>query len=615
MTGGHSMARTGWLIVAISLFLFLAAYQLGLPGLHYDEAKEAGVNAMELLHRAPVTAFRDATVSVLGLELPLMTQDYIGALNVYLALPFLAATGIGVPNLRLLALILAVLGLLALERAVSEWLALCSGRQDSVAPIAPAALTCLTLLAAAPSFVFWQRQGIFVTNATIPFTFACIWQGLRWLRLGEGRALILSAFCAGLAVYAKLLAAWVVLPFCGLCMAWWLGRRARGAFIEDRGTRVRRQPSGLAKGRYAWLLHWRSLGLPLLAALAFAAPLIPFILFNVKTGGTLSSITQNLGSSYYGVNNAAIWENATVRWQQLLQTLRGDHLWYLGALEGNALAPAAALGLPAAALLRRGGRRVVGPPLLLLAAAFGASFFTVSDLFVTHYALLHPLAIAVTGVGLHELWRWAAFKGGDGADGRGPGGAVGAGRKGNAGNPLWEWLRGLISGSASGPQFGLKVVAHSSLALVVCAVFLLDLRATAGYHSALTRSGGLVDHSDASYHLAFDLRHGGMGAPIALDWGMEAPIRFLSEGRVRPIEVFGYGSLQEPDGGFIERLEPFLDNVDNVYLLRAPGNEVFQGRRAAFERMVRERNGRLEREQVYAQLDGTPLYERWRVHD
>ena len=112
------------------------------------------------------------------------------------------------------------------------------------------------------------------------------------------------------------------------------------------------------------------------------------------------------------MDNAAVWMNATVRWQQLLQTLRGDHLWYLGAVEQNALAPWLALVLPVAALARPAGRRVVGPPILLLAAAFAASLFTVSDLFVTHYALLHPLAIAVTGAGLHGLWRRSVPGGG-----------------------------------------------------------------------------------------------------------------------------------------------------------------------------------------------------------
>ena len=613
MTRGQSKVRIGWLVAPVSLFLFLAAYQLGLPGLHYDEAKEAGVNAMELLHGTPVTAFRDATVSVFGLDLPLMVQDYIGALNIYLALPFLAATGIGVPNLRLLPLTLAVLGLLALERSVSEWLALNEHKELPVAPIYLASLACLTLLAAAPSFVFWQRQGIFVTNATFPLTFACIWLALRWFRLGQGRALILSALCGGFAVYAKLLAAWVVMPFGTICALWWLWRNGRQALGADEGHGPLIHPGSTSESKLSRLRHLRRPVLPLAATLAFALPLFPLILFNLKTGGTLTTVTQNLGSSYYGVDNAAIWTNASERWQQLLQTLRGDHLWYLGAIEQNAFAPWLALVLPAVALSRPAGRRVVGPPLLLLVAAFAASLFTVSDLFVTHYALLHPLVIAVTGVALHQLWRSSApIVGTETNRARRPD-VTGGERRGKSRILAPERLLAL----ASRCRMKLPIVRVSALQFIltvlVCASVLLDLRATAAYHGALTRSGGLVDHSDASYHLAYDLRHGSMGAPIVLDWGMEAPVRFLSEGSVKPLEVFGYSSLSEPDGAFIQRIEPFLQNVDNVYLLRAPGNELFRGRREAFEQIVKDRYGRLELEKVYAQQDGTPLYERWRV--
>ena len=585
MTRGHRKRRLGWLAATVGLFLSLAAYQLGLPGLHYDEAKEAGVNAMELLHRAPVTAFRDATVAAFGIDLPLMVQDYIGALNVYLALPFLAATGIGVPNLRLLPLCLAVLGLLALERTISEWLAFCARNPAPGAPIAPAALACLTLLAAAPSFVFWQRQGIFVTNATFPFTFACIWQTLRWLRLGQARALIPAAFCAGLSLYAKLLAAWIILPLALGCVGWWLWQRAKSG-----GQRP--------MGHGPWAL------ITIAAALAFLLPLTPFILFNLQTGGSLASITQNLSSSYYGVNNAAIWTNATVRWQQLIQTLAGNHFWYLGTVQQNLLAPWLALALPLAALARPSGRRLVGPPFLLLTMAFVASLFTVSDLFITHYALLHPLAVAVTGVGLHELWQWSA-RGNQVDDGK-----AGLSRSGHR---IGDRLRRFTARGPLTPYTGYGSALRLLLAFLIFGCALLDLRATAAYHNALTRSGGLVDHSDASYHLAFDLRYGGLGAPIVLDWGLEAPIRFLSEGSVTPIEIFSYASLHKPDEGFNRRLERFLDNADNVYLLRAPGNELFQGRRIAFERLVMQRNGRLQREQVYSQRNGVPLYERWRV--
>ncbi len=78
---------------------------------------------MELLTGAPINAFRGASLHLLGWQLPLMVQDYIGALNVYFALPLLALTGIGVPNLRALSLLTGVAALLLLERAVTEWIA------------------------------------------------------------------------------------------------------------------------------------------------------------------------------------------------------------------------------------------------------------------------------------------------------------------------------------------------------------------------------------------------------------------------------------------------------------------------------------------------------------
>ena len=128
-------------------------------------------------------------------------------------------------------------------------------------------------------------------------------------------------------------------------------------------------------------------------------PLLPLLLFNLQTGGTFASLGGNLGQSYYGVDNRDLLANLPVRLRQLGQVLRGDQLWYLGGLHANQLAPWTAL-LATAAALTVGGRRAlatVGPPLALLALAVVASLFTVSDLFVTHYALIQPLAVAVVG--------------------------------------------------------------------------------------------------------------------------------------------------------------------------------------------------------------------------
>ena len=553
-----------FLIAFFLLFLFLASYNLGLPGLHYDEAKEAGLNAMELLTGAPVTVFRRASVSLSGVQLPLMVQDYIGALNVYLALPLLWLTGIGVPNLRALAILTALAALLLLERTVSEWMCLCRADQGALrrrAPLSLAGVIAGALLSVSPSFIFWSRQGIFVTNIMQPLTLACIWQGVRWLRLGRRRSLLLSAFWGGLALYAKVQAVWLVGPLGLLAGGWWLW--------QQRTT----PPDAAETQAYAPITILLLVG----ALGAFMLPLLPLILFNVQTGGLWSVLSRNAQTSYYGVNNADWVGNLAVRWQQWGQMLRGDHFWYLGGVYGNVLAPWL-WGVFIGSGLWRWPKVLVGP-LLLLLAAFGLSLFTISDLFITHFALLQPLAYGVAGVaGAQWLHKSATVLEQQGKDAK-------------------FWLYG---------RRGIVI-------LLLLVWMVLDVTATVRYHGALNRSGGLADHSDASYHLAYYLRHKGLGAPIALDWGIDAPVRFLSQGSVTPIEIFGYDSVAEPDADFEERLALFLPNPDNVYLLRAEAQTVFRGRRQLFLDAVAEQARTAVLVQTFAQRDGTPLFEVWRA--
>jgi hypothetical protein len=556
-------------VLALLLFLALSSWQLGLPGLHYDEAAEAGVNAMELLTGAPVTAFRNVAITRFGRSLPVMVQDYIGALNVYLALPALALTGIGVPNLRIVAILIGLATLLLLERATSEYWAFVNQihipptpRSVFRPPHSLAGLFTIVLLVASPSFVFWSRQGIFVTNLTQPLCFWALWQGLRWLRTGRPAALLWGAFASGLAIYAKILAVWVIAPFALLAAGWWLRRQWRGL-------------EGAAP--LSWLL---ALGM----VAAFVTPLMPLLYFTWQTGGVLSRITASLDQSYYGVDNLALWQNVLVRGRQVVQSLRGDHFWYLGGLYGNWLAPWLAGGCTALALWRDWRR--AGPPLLLLSLAWLCSLVTISDLFITHYALLQPLMVAVAAVSAATLIE-----------------------------VLGAQQSAMDRAASSNRGRGRSIVAIGRVGLWALLVvwFVLDLTATVRYHAVLARSGGLADHSDASYHLAYHLRYNGMGAPLALDWGFAAPVRYLSEGTVRPIEIFGYDSFTAPDAGFAERLRPFLQNPTNVYLLHAPEMTVFAGRREVLIALVAASSQRLVLEQTFRQRDGAPLYELWRV--
>jgi len=153
--------------------------------------------------------------------------------------------------------------------------------------------------------------------------------------------------------------------------------------------------------------------------------------------------------------------------------------------------------------------------------------------------------------------------------------------------------------------------AAAILLLIVWGV--CDVRATVRYHRVLAQSGGLADHSDATYDLAYHLRYNGLGAPITLDWGIDAPVRYLTEGTVTPIEIFGYASPAEPDSGYAERVQLFIENPDNVYLLHAPGQTVFKGRRETFMYEAEMLGRTPVLEQVFRQRDDVPLFELWRL--
>ncbi len=296
---------------------------------------------------------------------------------------------------------------------------------------------------------------------------------------------------------------------------------------------------------------------------------MPLALFNVETGGTLSSVLGNAGRSYYGVDNLDVAANVSVRAGQLAQVLRGDQFWYLGGSFANRAAPWLAAVCIGAGVWR--APRCTLPPVVLVGAAALASVVTISDLFVTHFALLYPFVIAAAAISLDRV---------------------------------------LVSFPPGGRQAS---VAHTVVGLALAVWVAGNLWADVGYHRALAQSGGLADHSDASYHLAYYLRYNGLGAPIVLDWGIEAPVRYLSQGAVRPVEIFGYESLDSPDEQFGARLEQFLPNPDNVYLLHAPGHTVFDGRREAFFRWRKTRGLRRSWWRYLDSVTGSRCYEVWRV--
>jgi hypothetical protein len=127
-------------------------------------------------------------------------------------------------------------------------------------------------------------------------------------------------------------------------------------------------------------------------------------------------------------------------------------------------------------------------------------------------------------------------------------------------------------------------------------------------------SGGYSAHSDAIYDLAAYLDEAGYSAPVALDWGMDAPLRFLTAGRVSPVEVFGYDRLDATDPGFAERIASYLESSNNIYIAHAPDKTVFRGRIEALEELAQQKGWWLLQQAWFTQRSGEVLFIVYRAH-
>jgi hypothetical protein len=548
--GPGSRWRPAWQaasLAALLIYFALALPNLTLPGLHPDEAQEAGLQAQQILAGRPVTAFRGASIQVLGLGWPLMVQDYIGSLNVLLALPFFALLGSSVMALRLMSV---AVGLATLALAQAAGAAVFGRRVGAIAGL---------LLAVQPSFLFWSRQGVFVTSVTAALALAWLLSMAIWWQRGGAWRLALGGVLAGLGVYAKLLFVWVL-----------GGALAAGAVVLFL-LRATRTP-----GR--WPRAPRLLRAVPVFALALLAGAAPLLLYNLRTSGTLASVGSNLTTSFYGVNNLDLGANLATRWDTLRAVLAGrDHLWYLGGSFGNPwtewLVASASLAVLLHAAARRPGWAASLGLLLLTLAAFAQTIFTVSGLFPTHFAVLLPLFPLLAAVGLDRA------------------GALATG-----------WL-------ASLPRLG----EHLRRGLTACAVAVValamarDVWVAASYHRALARTGGLNAHSDAIYSLAAHLDAEGSGCMVvALDWGIAPQVRFLTGGRVAPVELFGYS--WEPDEAFAGELRAALARPNTVFVLHWPQEAIFP-RGEAFEAELQRQGLADAARRTFARRDGAPVFE------
>jgi 4-amino-4-deoxy-L-arabinose transferase-like glycosyltransferase len=530
------MSRLAWLYclsAIILLYAGLSLYQINLPGLHYDEAFEA-VPALQLWRGQPVLTFRNNGLTLGSRTFPFMTQDYIGAINTYIAIPFIALLGPAPSALRLMSVFVGAITI-GLAYLLTNQL---SGSRR-------VGLFATLLLAIDPTFIFWSRQGIFVTAITAPIGLAATLCWLRRIRGGSIAWTAAGAFLFGLGLYAKLLFVWLIAALIGAVTLLNLLR-----LIKQRPEVIKN-----------WKIDF------LVAVPTFLMGCWPLIAYNIQTGGTFLNVTQNASTSYYGVNNLAFGPNLLIRLGQFVSLLDGSHLWYLGQIISNPV-PVIIFGLVLILVgigtslgLAPAATQIALFPFLIIGLLLLASIGTVSALWITHFAILMSWPAIAIALGGWFVSRWQVA----------------------------------------------RFTPHASRLILTIGLVLLivtNLVSVIRYHRALTESGGLSAHSDAIYDLSEWLANQAGGPIVAMDWGLAAPVTYLTGGRVVPIEVFGYGWESEAD--LAPRLKSFIVRPAALYLWRAPDEIIFD-RSPEFKALYRPLDLEETIEAAFYERSGRPI--------
>jgi 4-amino-4-deoxy-L-arabinose transferase-like glycosyltransferase len=411
------------------------------------------------------------------------------------------------------------------------------------------------LLAVDPSYVFFSRMGIHVTSAMTVFSLGSLLALLHWEDTASRRWLLLGGLLLGLGLWAKVLFAyWIV----ALAVAWACRR-----LLPADGKRALSTPTLILHSDRSDRLRP---GAIVLAGIALGSA--PLWIYNLQTGGTLAAFGRNALITEHGVSNLNVVANVVAALASLRTLLDGSYFWFMGASFANPLnvIVLVAAVLACLALLRRrpqwrGGSALTG---VLLAAIVAESAFTVSGIWATHLYILFPLPQMVIALGVVLLADNLA--------------------------PRRLWLQWAVIG------------------VVLAAGMTANVRTDMAYHAAVQRSGGLSRFSDAVYKLADWLDAQDNRAIYALDWGIAKNVSILTQGRVNPIEVFGYAgsSPEELD----RRLEQALSDRTALYVLHSREDTVFElyQRFAAAAQRVGVSPQIIE---AFSDKSGAPVYVMW----
>ena len=125
------------------------------------------------------------------------------------------------------------------------------------------------------------------------------------------------------------------------------------------------------------------------------------------------------------------------------------------------------------------------------------------------------------------------------------------------------------------------------------------------------KTGGSGRFSDAIYKLADYLDAEHIAEPIALDWGITAQTRVLTNDRVRPREIFGFSV--EPTDEFRQQARSLLKDPTRRYIVLWSGDGTNAGfavynRRREFTRLANDMGRQVVETFIAHERSGLPVY-------
>lgn len=533
-------------VLALAVFFYLSVTNINLPGLYYDEALDV-VPTMQIVLGQPVEVWTGGGISLGGRTFPVMISNYVGTVNTYLMLPFFYFLGVNVSSLRLMTIFFGGLTIIFCYLFVTDLL----NRRA-------AAITVL-LLAVHPAFIFWSRQGIYITSVMTFMATGSLFCLLRWYRENTAWYLYVGAFLLGLGLSAKFLFLWFIIAL------------AASYYILQFSPLPSRPSSADRRTILKILAFNMSAKQLVLGLLSFCVGAGGLLWYNLNTLGTIKILGRNLLTTDQGVNNLDLLRNLLTEMKAFMVLIKGSWFGFYGSSFDNSFYPfvffASVVGL--AFLLFFGDKaKICKTKVVFLFSMFVLilvqSCFTISGLGATHLLIMLPLPQLIIALFLETLYQV------------------------------------IIP----------KMLPSVLMAAVVLALTAQDLRVDSLYHQALQRSGGTGRFSDAIYELAEYLEDNHLTSPLAVDWGFKNNIQILTRGVVNPVEIFQYS--WNPNEEFPREVSRHLSDPSNLYLFYA-GEFTSFNRYDAFERIVREANKAIELERTSYQRDGTPVYYLYRV--